>query len=236
MTSSERVAASETDRHGDDGVGINFVDILFALVIGAALEALTRSGHMSAAGRSHLIWASLLTILSWIGYHRSQQVGSGKLTFDLRAGLKLAPLGRFAVDIALVVLYWIAVETTESGFADSSSKPSWTAEVGISLAAFILYVLWDLLAWLDPWPGNRKRKRYLERRRAVSLIFAGAMALVAGLIWIVNPSGDWPVAAVGIFLSVLVVGYRVVKDTEFSAISGESQTDSGESVNQETAE
>jgi hypothetical protein len=71
---------------------ISFVDILFALVVGEALNALTRAGTMTAAGRSHLAFAGLLTIMSWIGYHNSDHRYIGQISFDIRAPRQLTAL------------------------------------------------------------------------------------------------------------------------------------------------
>jgi hypothetical protein len=195
----------------DQKVGIEFVDILFALVVGSALDVLTRSGRMPAAGRTHLLFASLLTITSWVGYHRSAHRYTGEITFNPRPPLRrLVPLGKFTVDIVLVVLYWLAVRTTEFGFSDSSHQPSWQPAVIIAGFSFLLYVVWDWLAWIGTTPP---RHGWASSRRLVSL---GAFIMVAAIDLVtvaIDPTSNWGVATVNIVLIVVVLGYRVAKDT-----------------------
>lgn len=190
---------------------IDFVDILFALVIGGVLDVLTRSGKLIAAGRVHLALAALLTLMSWIGYHNSSHRYSDKIRFDLRHPAGLAALGKFVVDIGLVVVYWLAVQTTEGGFSDSSQQPSWHAAALLTIVAFIGYVLWDLIAWAEP---HERKGLYISWRRLTSLV-CGVSVAVAGLVaWRVRPTTDHAVAVFDGVLCVIVVGYRFLKDME----------------------
>jgi len=191
---------------------ISFVDILFALVVGEALNALTRAGTMTAAGRSHLAFAGLLTIMSWIGYHNSDHRYIGQISFDIRAPRQLTALAKFLTDIGLVVLYWLAVRTTEGGFAGSSTHPSWRSSVLLALLSFGLYLVWDYLAWATPRELAKPRQKYRTRRRKTSWLFAAFVLLVAVGAWIAKPDTDWSVTAVNVALSVLVVTYRFTKD------------------------
>jgi hypothetical protein len=194
----------------DRKVGIEFVDILFALVVGEALDVLTRWDRMAAVGRTHLLFASLLTITSWVGYHRSTHRDTGEITFNLGRPRNLVPLGKFTIDIVLVVLYWLAVRTTEGGFADSSHTPSWPPVIVIAVASFGLYVAWDWLAWAGGVP--RRHSWISNKRRLVSVIAFGVVAVIALVTWLVDPTSDWGVAAVNIILIGVVLGYRVAKD------------------------
>ena len=198
------------DTAEDNKLNISFVDILFALVIGQALTALSRYDYIPEWGRSHLLWASLLVILSWIGYHRSEHRFAGDITFDLGSGRQLAGLGKFAVDIFLVVLYWIAVRTTEGGFVGSSSIPSWHPEMVITIAAFCLYAIWDLLSWV----GRETRPTYFSWRRNVTLWFVGVSIVVATYVVALNPKSGVGVEVVDLVLISVLVAYRVAKDTQ----------------------
>ena len=55
----------------EEKVGITFVDLLFALVVGEILTPLQRWWTIPATGWSHLAVALVLAVASWIGYHTS---------------------------------------------------------------------------------------------------------------------------------------------------------------------
>lgn len=191
-------------------VGIDFVDILFALVIGQALMALNRSGGMPAAGRAHLIFASVLTITSWIGYHRSSHRYAGDIGFNIRDRVQLIALAKFTLDIVLVVLYWMAVQTTEWGFSDVHQSPSWGWTTGIAAVAFGIYVLWDYLSWIS---GKQPRSRWVSKRRMASVFAALAALIILAIAAIWDPRTNWGVAVIDVLLTLLCFGYRITKDT-----------------------
>jgi hypothetical protein len=149
--------SKKADKKDDNqGVGINFVDILFALVVGQAFMALNRVGAMPAAGRAHLIFAVTLTITSWIGYHQSTHRYTGAIRFNYHDKAQLIALSKLMLDIVLVTLYWVAVQTTEWGFSGVNQSPSWGWSTGIAASAFSIYVLWDYLSWIsDPPPRGK---------------------------------------------------------------------------------
>jgi amino acid transporter len=191
----------------DHRIGVDFVDILFALVIAEALDALARAGGMSAAGRTHLLFAVVLTITSWVGYHRSMRRDPGEISFDVRNPSSLIPLGRFTIDIMLVVLYWLAVRTTEGGFPGSSDQPSWRPEAIIALSALALYVAWDWLAW-----RGYSRRGYFTWRRESSWWALILTLLVSGLAAAISPRHSLTVTLFDSLLILIALGYRVHKD------------------------
>jgi hypothetical protein len=197
---------SPTDRD----VGINFVDILFALVVGEAFFALDRVPKMPASGVTHLAFAALLTITSWIGYHRSAHRYTSSISFDVRKPLNVVALFKFTLDIILVVLYWIAVETTEWGFSAAHQSPSWKWSTVVAAAVAGIYVLWDLLAWLGDGAG---RDPWLMSRRVVSVFFFIATVVVLTVCIAVEPASNDGVEVVNVVLIVLVLAYRVAKDS-----------------------
>lgn len=195
----------------DKDVGISFVDILFALVVGQALMALNRVGAMPAAGRSHLIFASVLTITSWIGYHRSAHRYAGDIGFDIFDPVQRVALAKLLLDIILVVLYWVAVQTTEWGFSGDHQSPSWGWSTGIATASFCIYVLWDYLSWIAPRDGPRGLWR--SPRRLAS-VFAAICSIVILLIAAsLDPRTNIGVTVINCILILLAVGYRILKDT-----------------------
>jgi len=194
----------------DRDVGINFVDILFALVVGEALIAMDRIPKMPAAGVTHLAFAAVLTITSWIGYHRSAHRYTSSISFDIRQPLNMVALFKFTLDVVLVVLYWIAVVTTEWGFSSAHQSPSWRWSTGVAATGAAVYVLWDLLAWTG---DGSDRGPWLMSRRVVSVAFLLATTAVLVACFLVRPAGGAAVAAVNIVLIVLVLAYRVAKDS-----------------------
>src|SRR5215211_2214897 len=53
----------------DKLVGITFIDVLFALVIGQLLQPFATTRQVTLAGTAHLLVGGVVTIASWIGYH-----------------------------------------------------------------------------------------------------------------------------------------------------------------------
>jgi hypothetical protein len=200
----------DADPNQPNEVGINFIDILFALVIGEALLALNRVLQMPAAGVAHLVFAAILTITSWIGYHLSAHRYIGIITFNLKERSELIHLAKFSLDIVLVVLYWIAVQTTEWGFSDKGQSPSWRWTTAIAVSVWGVYVLWDFLAWLG---SGGSRGSWATARRRVSVLFFLLMVavLLVAMFW--DPRGNYGVAIVDIILIFLTILYRVAKDT-----------------------
>lgn len=207
MTQPDSQAGNNSD--DDKEVGINFVDILFALVIGEALLALNNALQMPAAGIAHLTFAAVLTITSWIGYHRSTHRYTGIINFNVRRASNLIPLAKFFLDIVLVVLYWVAVQTTEWGFSAKGQSPSWRWTTMIAASVFFAYVLWDLLAWSSDGPS---RGPWKTRRRLVSIVFFIVMLIILGAAAWWSPRGNYGVALIDWLLVLVVLLYRVAKD------------------------
>lgn len=196
---------SETDR--DYGIGL--VDILFALVVGEGLVALSRVLMMPAAGRAHLVFATVLTVTSWTGYHRSAYRYTGSIGFNPRNRAEMIALSKFFLDILLVILYWTAVRTTEWGFASAHQAPSWRWPTGVAVAAFSIYVVWDLLGWLGDGKG---RGPWVDPRRIVSAVGVSVMLIILGIAFVLEPHTNHAVAALDGVLVLITLLYRVAKD------------------------
>ena len=128
-----------TPKRDDASVGIGFVDVLFALVIGQALLSVTwRDVHrISGTKAADLLVAVVVTLTSWIGYHNSLNRPKFKIRFINW------PLTQFILDILMVFVYWLLV--TSSGLARSIHHPDGVT-AGLVLAAFVLYCLWDFVS------------------------------------------------------------------------------------------
>ncbi len=141
---------------GDEAVdqtssGIDFVDILFALVIAKLLEQLSlligefslREALLNLHLFSHLTVASTLTITSWIGYRGSLNSPKFKIRFPN------LPLYKFLLDVSMVAVYWFAASSLETDLGAGDGSPrdwkdySAVREVALCVIGFGLYVLWD---------------------------------------------------------------------------------------------
>lgn len=118
-------------------VGITFVDVLFAFVIGLALTPLGTWWKISLAGRMHLGVAVSLTLFSWIGYHNSANRPRWAIGF-----INL-PFVCFILDISMVVTYAFAVFTAETITHGASPIASLLPEAWVVAVSFVLYLLWD---------------------------------------------------------------------------------------------
>src|SRR4051794_32415538 len=89
-------------------IGITFVDVLFALVIGEILGPLRTYWTIPQAGWSHLAVALTLTLGSWVGYHSSANRPQYMISFFNW------PTFQFLLDIGMVMTYWIAATSVET--------------------------------------------------------------------------------------------------------------------------
>lgn len=213
-------------------VGVNFVDILFALVVGQGLVALNRALEMPAAGISHLIFATILTIASWIGYHGSSHRYTAEISFDVHRIANLIPLAKFTLDILLVVLYWVAVQTTEWGFSAKDQSPSWHWSGTVATAVFAIYVMWDYLAWIGT---EDNRGAWVTPRRLSTVLSFAAVLIVLLIAFTLNPRTNIAVTLINAGLTVIVILYRVAKDsvatrTSIPATAVKATEDDKESV------
>src|ERR1022692_556369 len=91
-------------------VGLGFVEVLFALVVGKILEPI--SWHVTSVipwpGRVQLILAAVVTLTSWIGYHNSINRPQFKITFVNW------PLAQFVIDFLLVADYWLLATSAQT--------------------------------------------------------------------------------------------------------------------------
>lgn len=190
-------------------VGISFVDVLFALVIGRILAVATRWDDLTAPGISHLTLAFLLTVASWIGYHNSLN----RPRFFIRfANL---PLFQFLIDVALVVAYWFTaayVDAPQIGLREVSAIP----EVNLVFICFVLYWAWDLIGYRirksEMYPQTPLRLDNRDRRLVTEcfgfLLFLTALFL--NFLW--TPTSHLAVVAVDVWLILLVIAFRISKE------------------------
>ena len=189
-------------------VGVTFVDVLFALVVGLVLEPFADPRLPTGPAVAHLLVAGVLLLTSWIGYHNSHN----RPTYLIR--FPNLPLLQFLLDIAMVVVYWLTASTAE--IAPRSSTPSARPETLLVVAAFTLYVSWDWVAF-----RIRKADNYAERPLEKAQSSRRWVTRVCLLLALLGLLIAWGVAGVGssswtyaidAYLVVVLVGSRLLKE------------------------
>lgn len=190
-------------------VGITFVDVLFALVIGEILTPLRHYHDLPGYGVTHLGVAAVLTLTSWVGYHNSHNRPQYLIRFVNK------PLAQFVLDILMVLAYWLAAVSAEIPEDGRALHPSANPEAGVVLAAFCLYVLWDIVA-REIRRDERYRARPVSRdvpgRRNATYVGFLIALVIAAVVEVSHPDTSGAVYVVDIALIVLLVGYRLLKE------------------------
>ena len=203
----------DTPEIDEDKVGITFVDLLFALVVGEILAPLQHWWKIPATGWTHLTVAMVLTMGSWIGYHTSANRPKYAIKFVNY------PFIQFVLDVSMVIAYWLTAATTplpsSSGLAPTAGATSESLLVAIS---FILYILWDRVSKImqeRPNYPSLQPKPYDHGRRVITVLFAlGSVGVVALAWWVQEGWGDPRTWVIGIdcALVALLVLYRAAKE------------------------
>jgi hypothetical protein len=202
-------------------VGITFVDVLFALVIGEILAPLRDIDEIPAAGWSHLGVAVVLTLTSWIGYHNSVNRQRYLIRFPN------LPLAQFVLDILMVVTYWLCVVTIELQINGrvADARP----EARVVAFSFLLYAAWDAVGLLirrDPRYRRRPLDKDLPKRRHITWYFLAVAAALWMTVEITSPDRPGVVIAVDVLLIVVLTGFRLGKEfvTEYDPFDQQSRS------------
>lgn len=128
---------------------IQLITFLFSITIGRlAIEA----SRIAAVARqdwldeqywpsyTHLLLASIVVILSWIGWRSSGFSAKGRLSPSVFSSAFM----ELCVDIALVVLYFRLVSGAELAEFSSHKCLNTTDEAFTLMCIFFLYTLWDI--------------------------------------------------------------------------------------------
>jgi hypothetical protein len=193
----------------DKLVGITFIDVLFALVIGQLLQPFATTRHVPLAGTAHLLVGGVVTIASWIGYHNSLSRPHYVIRF-----VNL-PLAQFLIDIALVVVYWLLAITAEGANPAIPRPTSAVPEARYVAVAFLLYGAWDLVALRIrrvEAAASAATGTDVPARRGVTYGFAVVSLLSWGLLSWMDPRSTPIVVVADAGLIVVAVAYRLAKE------------------------
>ena len=204
----------------DKRAGATFVNILFGLVVTTAAIRISTElvngwadgwDSVAETGLAHLLVAVTLTVLSWIGYHQSQQYPPFLIKFIN------IPLIQFALDVSMVIVYYTVVAVAEG--SDPRLTPSARPEAILVLVVFLLYAAWDVLGFRlfhDPEYASRLQTPRepddgLGPRRWVTLGFALITGIQALAIWLLDPSMPISVILADAVIIAVLISYRLVK-------------------------
>ena len=193
----------------ESSVGITFVGVLFALVIGEIFTALRDVSSIAPASWAHLGVAGVLTLTSWIGYHNSVNRPRYLIRFPN------LPLAQFMLDIAMVVIYWLAAVTVELRDRHGDVVPDATPETRCVAAAFLLYVTWDFVGRQIRADTEYKRRpigKDQPSRRRVTIFSATIAVTVWAAVETLDPETTARVIGVDVLLVLLLVGFRLSKE------------------------
>ncbi len=216
---------------GEKRYGATFVNIMFGLVVTQAAVRLAvelvdswtlGADSLQETRVAHLLVAMTLTVLSWIGYHQSQQYPPFLIKFVN------IPFFQFFLEVSIVVVYYMVVAVAENSDigAGVPISPSAWHETVLILGVFLLYAAWDGLGYLlfrDPYYARalkkpRKPERGFGARRRVTIVFLGIMALLTLVVGLWSPSAPEAVIAVDGVLICVLFAYRLSKQAFHSKV------------------
>ncbi|WP_162795892.1 hypothetical protein [Nonomuraea lactucae] len=198
-------------RIDDHKVGVTFIDVLFALVVGRMMESATDAEQLPSSAVAHLILAATVTLLSWVGYHNS--------VYRPQYEIKVFnyPFWQFVIDVLLVGLYWLMATTAEyKPQGDPWNGPhSAEPEALTVFAIFALYVIWDEIGRrISNNPAYKDDTDTPDRirRRHVTWFFAIAVMGSLIVVLLMRPKTETAIILTDVALVVIVILYRVAKD------------------------
>lgn len=221
MKDLRRNLFSKPERRDESVVGITFVDVLFALVVGQILLPVAEGLHIPWAGKTQLLLAFVLTVTSWVGYHNSWN----RPRFFIRF-LNL-PLAQFVIDVLLVIAYWLTATWVEGLPLENRTASALPESVLISVC-FLLYVAWDQVGLKmrasDRYFG-RPLSRDVPQRRRVSGFFFFLAVFTTAIVIASSPITSAPVIAIDIWLVIVLLGYRIAKEAVTPPEARETESD-----------
>lgn len=231
-----RAFAELPQRAKNEQTGVVFVGLLFSIAIGFGAEAaapvvlevfsasrvpkLKQLEANLAPAALHYAVAFTLTITSFIGYYTSTNVPRLQIKFFNY------PFVQFALDVSMVVSYFLAFSFVETrGSITSAAPESW-----IVFISFLAYVAWDVVSWRIrgdtlsqlalgslPYAQDEKGRQTYSWRRWVTVgcsVTAGILVYTA----VYEDLGSGGVIVVDSLLIALILGFRLLKSLRDSNI------------------
>lgn len=228
MTADGRTPLQEPPLIERDTLRLAFVEMLFALAVGQvavqAANVLSEKGDSLARlpGLSHLALALVLIAVSWVGWSRSQSPG---MTRDRVNYIFSMPFVGLLMDVLLVILYFIVVQTTEVEQKDGATLPATPTAVPEAywlMVVFGTYAAWDVLT--DVFSENcipkisSFRVRILKILALIFVSFFSSMfcLLLVYFAWQIAPgcTEGYQVVLVDAALLCVVLFFRAFKAVE----------------------
>ena len=190
-------------------VGTVFIDVLFGVVVAKALD-LSSTGQRTIAEQLSLFVAIVVTVTAWIGYHNSRNRARYTISFFN------LPLLQFAMEIALVYIYWLLVvsSTRTSGGKSGIASTPVLAEAVLVTCYFALSCCWDLAAL-----AMRRASKYSAmpmeddrpRRRLVTRAFLLIFIVLTVIVVLARPLGGVSIMFTAVMI-IIVVMHRWVQN------------------------
>jgi hypothetical protein len=201
-------SAKARAKFGGGGIGVDFIDILFGLVVTAIFMAFLTVTKREYATWVNLALALIIVVFSWIGYHVARERSPRPASFDF------LPLTQLFVDVIIVAVYLAFVQEvvhTKKVAAGIGHVISIRPEAITIVVIFALYTLWDI-EQVGLARGKRKRRARatLHRNRGLFAltVFAGYSAIVV-FAW--RPGSNAAVITADLIYIALLYGYRVLQ-------------------------
>jgi hypothetical protein len=164
-----------------DNLRDTFVEMLFALTVAQiAINAGTIVSHPATLfeklpAYSHLLLVLLLVAASWVGWSKSTSPGRTKQMQNMFS----RPFIYLLLDVSLVILYFIIVQTLEGLDINKDIIPDAKSESQWLIWIFGVYVIWDLLTDIFVEKGIP------VEATALSVFLASIVSVLASLICLI---------------------------------------------------
>jgi len=200
-----------------DSVSVDFIDILFGLVVAQIFMEFVGVTRHEYATWANLVLALMIVVFSWIGYHVSKKHSPRPASFEF------FPLTQLFVDVVIVAVYLAfakEVQHTQKIAAEAHHILSIRPEAITIVVIFALYTLWDLeqvgLALTDETrkkdPTHADDARLHLVRGLMALFVFSAYSAIVVFAW--HPGSNAAVIVADIVFVVLLYGYRVLQGFE----------------------
>ncbi len=207
----------------DASHGVDFIDILFGLVVTEIFMAFVAVTQHEYATWANLVLALIIVVFSWIGYHVAKSDAHRPYSFDL------LPLTQLFVDVIIVAVYLALVKEVEhtQKVAQGVGHVISIRPEAITIAAIYgLYTMWDLLQVPMMKPDNPHLKKdwvvlkenaeaHRLRGLVALVVFAGFSAIVV-FAW--RPGSNASVVVTDLIYFVLLYAYRLLQKNGFRLI------------------